>query len=188
MGGNNKLLMPIDGKTMIRGVAEAALGSRVDEVVVVLGWEADKIKSSLVGLNCRYALNTDYEKGQSGSVKAGLAHLNPGTQAVLVLPGDIPLIDSHSIDLTVEEYLKTKSPIVVAAHRGRLGHPILLDKQLFQEIRQIQEETFGLKSVVKNHWSEMRLVETGSDRVLQDVDTPADLEHIGQGTTTHAAN
>ena len=175
MAGRNKLLIKINGKPMIRKVVESALNSKVDEVIVVLGWDADKIREALAGLPCRLIVNKDYEQGQSSSIKTGLKEVGNTAKAVLVLPGDLAKIDSHLIDLVVDEYNRRKAPIVVAAHNGRPGHPILMARELFAEIERIDEQTFGLKSVVKRHESEMLLVEAGSENVLRDFDTPEDL-------------
>ena len=178
MRGRNKLLIKIEGKPMIRRVAETALKSKVDEVIVVLGWEAQKIREVLADLPCRFVLNKDYEHGQSSSVKAGLKEIGTTTRALLVLPGDVARIDTHSINAVLDAYNNGKAPIVVAAHKGRLGHPILLSKELFEETMQIDEQTFGLKSVVRRHQAEMRLVETDTENVLRDVDTPEDLKRV----------
>ncbi len=176
MRSRNKLLVKIDGKPMIRRVVENALRSMVDEVIVVLGWEAAKISDALVDLPCRCVVNKDYEMGQSSSVKTGLKEIAKGAEAVLILPGDVAMIDTHSINKVVEAYYKTKDTIVVAAHSGRMGHPILLSKELFGEIERIDEATFGLKSVTKKHGDAIHQVETGSENVLRDVDTPKDLK------------
>ena len=64
---------------------------------------------------------------------------------------------------------------MIAAHDGKRGHPILLDRRLFPEIERITEESYGLKAVVKKHEPEIRLVETGNGNVLKDIDTPYDL-------------
>ncbi len=178
MRGRNKLLIKVDGKPIIRRVVEAGLKSKVDEVIVVLGWEADKIKERLGDLPCRWVLNEDYEKGQSVSLRVGLREIAEATQAILVLPGDVAMIDSRSINLVINEYARKKTPIIIAAHKGRPGHPILLDKQLFSEIEKIDEPTFGLKAVVKKHNEDVRLVEAGSTNVLQDVDAPEDLKKL----------
>ena len=178
MRGRNKLLAKVDGKPMIRKVVEAALNSKVDEVIVVLGWQAKKVRDALGDLPCRPIVNKDYEVGQSSSVKAGLRAVGDATRAILVLPGDIAKIDSRSINLVLEEYDRAKAPVIVAGHESRPGHPILLDKVLFTEIEQIAEQTFGLKAVVKKHEGKMRLVETGSGNVLTDVDTPEDLKQL----------
>ena len=178
MRGRNKLLMKVEGKPIIRRVVEAALKSKVDEVIVVLGWEAVKIQDTLDDLPCRLVVNKDYDKGQSGSVKAGLKEVGEATQAILVLPGDVAMIDPRSINRVIDEYARRKHPIIVAAHKGRVGHPILLDRRLFSEIEKLDEQTFGLKAVVKKHEVAMRLVETGSTNVLRDVDTPEDLKEL----------
>lgn len=178
MRGRNKLLVKVDGKTIIRRVIEAALKSKVDEVIVILGWHANEIKKALEDLPCRFVLNKNYAKGQSSSVKAGLKQIGQGTEAILILPGDIAMINSSSINLVIEEFVRKNAPIIIAAHNGNPGHPILLEKQLFNEIGSIDEQTFGLKAVVKNHGKDVRLVEAGSSTVLIDVDTPGDLKKL----------
>jgi molybdenum cofactor cytidylyltransferase len=163
---------------MIRGVVEAGLRSKADEVIVILGWEADKIKKALDDLPCRFVVNKNYEKGQSSSVKTGLKEIGETTQAVLILPGDVAKIDASSINLVIDEYVRRKHAIIVAAHKSKPGHPILFDRQLFNEIEEIDEQTFGLKSVVKKHGGTVRFIESGSSNVLRDVDTPKDLEEL----------
>jgi len=180
MQGRNKLLANIDGTPMIRRVVQAAVASKVDEVIVVLGWEEEKIRNALAGLNCRMAVNRNFMKGQSTSVRAGLAEVNQSSRAVLILPGDVARIDSGSINTVIDKYNQDGSPIVIAGHQGRSGHPILLDERLFTEIALINEETFGLKAVVVKHQNETCLVETGSSKVLKDVDTPEDLEKLAK--------
>jgi molybdenum cofactor cytidylyltransferase len=178
MRGRNKLLARVEGKPIIRRVVEAGLNSKVDEVIVVLGWEADKIQNALAELPCRLVVNKNYAKGQSGSVRAGLREVGEATRAILVLPGDVAMIDPRSINIVIDEYALGKYPIIVAAYKGSPGHPILLDKHFFKEIEQIDEQTFGLKAVVKKHEGAMRLVEAGSPNVLRDVDTPEDLREL----------
>jgi len=178
MKGQNKLLATVQGKPMIRRVVEAALNSKVDEIIVVLGWEENKIREVLADLPCRLIVNSEFEKGQSSSLKAGLKEVGPETHAVLILPGDMAKIDPLSINKVVDSYILNDGTIIVAAHNGKHGHPILLDRELFGDIAQVTEATYGLKSVVKKHENEVRLVEVGTDNVLRDVDTPDDLEHV----------
>jgi molybdenum cofactor cytidylyltransferase len=178
MHGNNKLLTKIQGIPMIRRVTQAALESKADEVIVVAGWEAEKIRAALEGLSCRLVVNPDYYIGQSSSVKAGLAEVKSSTNAVLVLPGDVAMIDARSIDTVIETYLRGEYKIVIAGHNGRAGHPILFDRELYPEIEHINEETLGLKAVVKKHEGEVCLVETGSQNTLKDVDTFEDLNEL----------
>jgi molybdenum cofactor cytidylyltransferase len=178
MPGRNKLLADIEGTPMIRRVVQAALSSKVDEVIAVVGWEEEKIRSAIAELNCKIVVNRNFEQGQSSSVKAGVAKVNPSSRAVLILPGDVAKIEASSINTVIEKYNDGGCSIVIAGYEGGSGHPILLDKKLFPEIARVSEETFGLKAIVKKHQSEVCLVETGSQNVLKDVDTAADLAEL----------
>ena len=174
--GKNKLLEKIDDSTIIERVVKNALASKADEVIVVLGHEAQMIKRALKNTNCKFMFNEKYEIGQSSSVKTGVNSVMGYAEALLVLPGDVALITPDAINMVIEEYVKSRSPIVVASHRGRLGHPILLDRSLFGQIMKINEESDGLKSVVNANRGLMKKVETGSDEILIDFDTEADLK------------
>jgi len=61
---------------MIRCVVEVALKSKADEVIVVLGWEANLIREVLADLSCHLVVNHEYEHGQSSSLKIGLREVD----------------------------------------------------------------------------------------------------------------
>lgn len=176
--GRNKLLEKVNGCTLIEKVVRSALSSRADEVIVVLGFEAQKVMDALKNLNCRFVINEEYYLGQSSSVKAGVKAVAEYAKAVLILPGDMPLITHKSINMVIEEYHKSRNPIVVASYMGRLGHPILFDKSLFNEILAINEEGMGLKAVVRRYKNQIKKVDINSIEVLVDVDVPEDLERM----------
>jgi len=172
----NKLLLKIGGETLIEHVIKAAKGSSADEVIVVLGYEAQKIKEKLAKLDCRLVVNENYMKGQSGSVKVGLSAVSSNAEAVMILPADVALIDPESISRVVEEYRKFRNRIVIASHQQRSGHPILIDGALFPEVSEIGEETQGLKAVIDHHRSEIKYVEVGTENVLIDIDTREEFD------------
>jgi len=176
--GRNKLLEEINGVTMIERVVNAALLSKVDEVVVVLGHEVEKIKDILKNAKCKFVYNKDYMSGQSSSVKAGVSSVFEYADAVLILPADVALITPRAINMVIDEYKKSKSPIVVASYLDRMGHPILFDRSLFSEILMINEETMGLKSIISKYRDIIRKVDVGSEEVLIDIDTEEDVKRF----------
>lgn len=167
----NKLVLNVDGETLIERVVNTAIRSNADEVVVVLGYEAEKIREKIARLKCKIVVNDRYEKGQSGSVKVGLSAISPEAEAMMVFPADVALIDAPSINRVIDEYSGTKSRIVIASHQHQSGHPILLDRTLFPEVSEIDEDTFGLKAVINRHRAQVKYVDVGSDNVLIDIDT-----------------
>ena len=172
----NKLLLKIDSETLIEHVIKAAKESSADEVIVVLGYEAQKIKEKLAKLDCKLVVNENYMKGQSGSVKVGLSAVSNNAEAVMILPADVALIDPESINRVAEEYRKSRNRIVIASHQQQSGHPILIDRSLFPEVSEIGEETQGLKAVINHHRSEIKYVEVGTVNVLIDIDTREEFD------------
>jgi molybdenum cofactor cytidylyltransferase len=180
----NKLLLKINGETLIRHIVRTAIGSKADEVIVVVGYEADKIREQLTRLQCKLVVNEHFEKGQSQSVKAGLAAVSGSAEAVMVLPADVALINEQSINEVIDEYRKSKSRIVIASHRNQSGHPILLDRTIFGEISEIAENTLGLKAVINRHRAEVKHVDVDSDRVLIDIDTREEFDKYFRKSAT----
>lgn len=172
----NKLLLKLDGETLIERVVKTAKGSSADEVIVVLGHEAEKVREQLVKLDCKLVVNENYMRGQSESVKVGLAAVASSAEAVMILPADVALIDAESINSVIDEHRKSKSHIVIASHKHQSGHPILLDRALFQEVSQIDESALGLKAVINRHRSEVKYVEVGTQNVLIDIDTREEFD------------
>jgi len=167
----NKLLLKVNGETLIQRVVKTAKRSGVDELVVVLGYEASKIREQLVKLDCKPVTNESYIRGQSESVKVGLSAISNNAEAVMILPADVALIDAQSINKVADEYRKSRSRIVIASHQQRSGHPILISRTLFPEVAAIDEDTQGLKAVVDRHRAEVKYVEAGTENVLIDIDT-----------------
>jgi len=173
----NKLLFRVWGKSLIRRVVETALASLAGEVVVGVGHQADLISAELEGLDgrLRVVLNPDYREGMSSSVRVGVSAVSPRAEAVAVLPADVCFISPRAVDALILEYASSRPRIAVAAHGGRPGHPILFDASLLPELREVSEETMGMKAVVRRHSSEVVLVEVPEEEVLIDVDTLEDL-------------
>ena len=174
--GRNKLLEKIYGYTLIEKVVKSAVSSKAEEVIVVLGHEAQKIREALSNSDCKFVFNENFREGQSSSVKVGVKSVMKYADAIMVLPGDIALITPKTIDMVIEDYVRSKRPVVVASHEGQLGHPILFDRCLFSEVMQINEKTKGLKAFVNRHRNLINNVETGSVEVLIDVDTKEDYK------------
>ena len=172
----NKLLLKLNGETLIEHVVNVTKKSSVDEVVVVLGYDATKVKERLAKIDCKFAVNENYMKGQSESVKVGLSAISGNAEAVMILPADAALVDPESINSVLEEYRRSKSTIVIASHQQQSGHPILLDRALFPEVSKIDEHTQGLKAVINRHRAEINYVEARAENVLVDIDTKEEFD------------
>ncbi len=174
--GSNKLVEKLSGVPIIRRVVTSALNSEVDEVIVVLGHQSETVRQALEGLPCKFVLNQRYLEGQSSSVKAGLLAVKDRADAVLVLPGDLAHMTSEPINQVVREYMKDGDRIVVPSYRGRIGHPILVNRGLFNEMLEIKEDGSGLKGLLDRHPRDIIRVQVTLPEVLIDIDKPEDLQ------------
>lgn len=103
--GANKLLAPVGGGPMIARIAEAALASRARPVVVVTGFESDRVAAALADLAVKIVPNPDYGLGLSASLKTGLAALkDTGVAGALVLLGDMPHLTAATLDRLIAAF------------------------------------------------------------------------------------
>ena len=96
--GRNRLLEPIGERTMIEYVASECLTSKAKQVVVVVGNDADKVKLALREFPCEIVFDEDFAKGTSYSIKKGLSAVKEDADGVMVVPGDIGLVDRSTIN------------------------------------------------------------------------------------------
>jgi molybdenum cofactor cytidylyltransferase len=179
--GRAKALLPLaGGDTFLVRIVRTLLEAGVDDVVVVLGHEADAIAASFAasGLPVRFVVNPEYERGQWSSLVAGLAVVDrPGTTAALVTLVDVPLVSAETVRAVIDCYRRTHAPVVRPTSGTRHGHPLLIDRSLFPELR-AADPSVGVKPVVRAHSSPAGDIAIADEGAFIDIDTPADYERI----------
>jgi molybdenum cofactor cytidylyltransferase len=178
--GRPKQLLDWRGKPLLQHVLESIIGSSVDEIILVLGHEAEQIRKSLPELHIKIVNNLDYKQGMSSSLRQGLLAVDPGSEAFLVFLADQPSIAPKIIDRLIQIFQQAnpRRGIVRPVHRGLQGHPVLIGVQYLQEALQLQGDV-GARQILMNHVSDTLEVEVGQDAVLADIDTPEEyLEYV----------
>ena len=137
--GAVKQLLPFENTTILGRVIATAKASKLDEIILVLGFEAGRIRRSLdlthPGMTGIHVIeNPGWEKGQSFSVAAGLAGLPEDTGGALFLLGDQPLVMAQTINRLVSAFQITDHWILVPRFQGKRGNPVLVAKPLFSRL------------------------------------------------------
>jgi len=175
MGTVNKLTIEIDGKPMVRHVAQAALASHAEPVIVVTGHQRDDVAAALSGLPVAFTHNPDYAQGLSTSMKAGMAALPADIDGAVVLLGDMPRIAAKEIDTLITHFNPVEGrAIVVPTRKGKRGNPVLLGKQVFHELARVEGDS-GAREVIAAHPDLVAETEMDGDGILTDIDTPQAL-------------
>ena len=175
--GRPKQLLPLAGRPLLAHTLAHAAASTLDELILVLGHDADAIAGAVGDHGQRTVINPGYAAGQSTSLRAGLAALGPETEAVLVLLGDQPTVSPAVIDAILTAYRANPTPIVAPLYDGRRGHPLLFDRSLFPELAQVSGDE-GARSIVRAHANEVSFVPISDLEPPRDVDTEADYQRL----------
>ncbi len=172
--GAAKQALPWNGETLAAHAARMALDAGLDPVIVVLGYQAESVEKSLVGLPVHTVFNSDYEAGQSTSLCKGLEALPARTGAAVFLLADQPLITAKILRTIVQAHRQSFAPACVPVFEGRRGNPVLFDKALFRELKEMRGDTGGRELLDKYAGA---VVKVPSDYVvLLDIDTPEEYE------------
>ncbi|MBT7507226.1 MAG: nucleotidyltransferase family protein [Rhodospirillales bacterium] len=172
MGDTNKLLAEVQGKTMLRHAVDAALGSRAVGVVVVTGFEADRINKSLNGLAVEVVHNEDFADGMRTSLKWGLAALSDDIGGAIICLADMPGVKAADLDNLISAFdPHADRAVCVASYDGKRGNPVLWSQAFFSEIMELTGDV-GARALLQKHAPVVHEVEMASDAVIQDVDTP----------------
>lgn len=177
MLGPNKLLLPVHGEAMVRRVVEQALASRCGRVLVVLGFEAARVRQALEDLPVEFVVNEGFEEGLGSSVRAGALAVRDGSAAVICL-GDMPLVDAPVIDALIHAYetgagVKACQPL----YDGRRGNPVLWGADCLPDLRRLGGDE-GARALLLRLGGALALVDAPSPAVLRDIDTPDDLRSL----------
>lgn len=172
--GTPKPLLEWQGRTLIE-YQIAQLKEALDLVVVVLGHRADEVRPLVRKAGALSVINELYGEGRASSVRVAAGALPEDTRAVVVLNVDQPR-PAGVIKRLVDEHLRGRNLITVPVFEGRRGHPPVLDGSLTPEMREVREETQGLRAVIQAHEGEVSEVEFDTPVVLLDVNEPGEYE------------
>ncbi len=175
MGGDDKLLKTIHGIPLIRRVLLAALGSHCRDTSLVLQPGQDRRTRSISDLPVQLIFSMRAASGMAASLASGITAQPVHHQAAgaLILLADMPDIDSTDIDRLLRGFVPGR--IVAATCNGKLGHPVILPRELWPAACQLNGDV-GARSLLQNNPDLLDKVELPFAHAITDLDTPADWE------------
>lgn len=177
--GQPKQLLPFRGTTLLGWVIrQAERADGLDEIIVVLGRAADEIRERVNFGNAKVVDNPVFGEGCASSYRAGITATNPDSDAIMIILGDQPGVESEIINGVAEKWRQSDGQIVLASYQGRNGHPMLFAKPLFDKLIGLHGDKAAWKLVDRNP---DLLREVSFDRPFpEDIDTREDFERIAQ--------
>ncbi|WP_406161520.1 nucleotidyltransferase family protein [Streptomyces sp. NBC_00882] len=179
LGGRPKALLEHRGRPLVEhavGVLRAAGCTRVH---VVLGAAAAAVRERAELGDCVLVENPEWADGMGSSLRAGLDSLT-GTEAraALVSLVDQPGIGAEAVRRVLTAY-EGETSLVSAVYDGVRGHPVLLGAAHWAGITASATGDRGARAYLKEHADAITLVECADVAEPYDIDTTADLKHLG---------
>lgn len=187
--GYNKLLLPYHGRTVVEESLQQLQRSTVDQVIVVTGFEAERISARIARLLDRRTSvvhNSDYALGRAESIKCALRALDTHTDAALFMVADKPAVSAALIDRALAQFRTTRPGILYIKTPAGRGHPIIFARRMFSRLARLSGDVIGDDLLAENAGE---IMEVPDERIQLDLDTEEDYrrlkeEHDGYPTRT----
>ncbi|HXG36942.1 MAG TPA: nucleotidyltransferase family protein [Dehalococcoidia bacterium] len=171
--GRPKPLLGWEGTTLIEYQIAELRAAGIDEVIVVLGHKADAIKPYV--RQARVVVNEHYRSGRATSVRAGAKAVPVDVGAIVLLNVDQPR-PRELIAGLLAEHKSRGGLITTPVYQNKRGHPVIFAGSLLAELREVQEESLGLRAIMEKYGGQVQEVLCESPAVLIDINTIHDYE------------
>jgi molybdenum cofactor cytidylyltransferase len=173
--GTLKALLPWEGTTLLQYQLSQFTLSKVNQIIVVLGYQSSKLLSYLENSPAQLVWNEQYEMGKTESIKRGILSIRENIDCFILATVDQP-INQSLIDAMIKEFIQTSSKIIIPIYHGKRGHPILFSTELQEELLQIKEETQGLKEILHKRKKDIHEWTVMDPSVLFNFNSPKDYK------------
>lgn len=181
--GQTKQLLSIDGQTILGKIITDILSHPFDKVYTVIGHEAAQIQEEIMIDDSRFEwlYNSEYQKGQSTSLKIALRKALLEFSHVFIFLGDLPLIKKETIVMLLETSLKSVNHysttfLVRPMYKGIVGHPVFLGNMTPILTEKIQGDQ-GIKSI-RDEIADKIILPVEDVGVIFDIDTPNSYKRL----------
>jgi molybdenum cofactor cytidylyltransferase len=157
----------------------SSLSSRnIQEIIVVLGSNAELIKKEINSTKVTTVVNVDFKLGKTTSIKKGLSAISKNKNDILLIAVDQPrskLLLEQICDFHINHPDNKK--ITMPYFKGKSGHPIIFSNNYFSELLKINEETQGIREVIKRNQNLIMKYKTTDKSASIDMNTPQEYEN-----------
>ena len=175
--GGGKLLAPYQGGALIEASLSNLAGAPVEERVVVVGDDAQRLRETCEPYGFKVVENPHWAQGQSTSVRVGLQSLGPEAQATVVLLADQPLVGAGTVGRLVAAF-EAGARVAVATYGGKPRNPVLFSREVWPLLMAELSGDEGARPFLRRHPELVARVPCDGVGDPADVDTAEDLRRL----------
>ena len=171
----NKLIKLYKKKPLINYSLKTLHKSKVDKVVIVLGYQKNELKK-VIKKNKKniFIFNKDYRKGMASSIKAGLKKVSKSDKGFIIVQSDMPFIKLSEINKIYNSIKSQKFLVYALRYKNRVGNPIGFDISVIKKFKRIKGDV-GAKFMVKRLKNETKFIKIGNLKSFKDFDKASDF-------------
>jgi molybdenum cofactor cytidylyltransferase len=176
--GEPKQLLKYGNQNLLQNTINAAVNSKADPVIVVLGANSSEVSKEIDRSNIHVIINTEWEEGMASSVRNGLNELlfiSPSTEGVIFMVCDQPHVSSELINDLVKEQTQTGKPIITCNYGEAIGPPALFHRSLFNELMELKGDV-GARKIIQKHSDDVVTILFTEGKI--DIDTKEDYDAL----------
>ena len=172
-GDKNKLSEIINGKPIINHILDTLFEIfDPSELIVIVGHEHKIIKDLIFNKGVKILENIDYRKGIGTSIALGVKKLNTDIDGVMIIPADMPYINSKDLVNLEKKFIELNcEKVVMPEYNSRIGNPVILPRNYYNTLKSLKDD-FGAKSLIKK--KDIITFKTGFGTIF-DIDTRDEL-------------
>ncbi len=166
----NKLLLPLENKTVIERTISTFIGFEM-EIRVVVGYQKDILIPAIekYGQRIKIIDNPDFESGLATSLKAGISNPSPGLDYWAFCNGDKPFIKPETVQALLKTIESVRPKILVPTFKEQSGHPVFIKTVLTPELASLRGDT-GARQIIQKHQNKVRYQPVSDEGVVMDMD------------------
>ena len=175
MGGDNKLMKKYNKKYLINHIIETLIKSKVNKIIVVLGFQKSKVRKITVkNKKINFVFNKNYKSGMASSIKTGLKEISKRSIGFLIVQADMPLISKKIIDSLCYSIRNNNKEIVAPIYKSNMGNPIGFKRSMTRILNKTSGDS-GAKKMIKRNKKNLSLIRVNSKSIFKDFNTQRDF-------------
>lgn len=174
-GAHNKLLQPLPQATPVVAASARNLLAVLPRVVAVVRPGGEAVAAQLQAMGCEVTVCPLADTGMAASLAHAIAQAQDADGWLIAL-GDMPHVQPSTIQ-SLKTALEQGAGIAAPMYRGQRGNPVGFGRQYLPQLLALEGDQ-GARGIVRNNpVTEISVADAG---ILQDIDTPQDLQRQGQ--------
>ena len=175
--GGNKLIIKYKEVPLINHILKSLIKSKVNKIIIVLGYESNKIKKIILkNKKIIFINNPNYKKGISSSIKCGLKKLSNKNKGFIIAQSDMPLVTFSLINKIYNSIIKSNKLVHVLKNNNKIGNPIGFNIETKIKFKKIKGN-MGARKMVKKLSKNTNFLSTNSKAIFKDLDLKKDFSN-----------